>query len=119
MDKPLKSSKRPLPPVEKQWKKGVSGNPRGRPRKQDSLTTLLKDEVEKSCPADKEHRTWGELIVRATLQQAMKGNPAALREVWDRLEGKLKQSLEHSGTDDGPVVLQVVYKEENDEPDNQ
>ena len=81
MDKTSENG-RPAPPLEKRWKKGVTGNPRGRPRKQDSLTSLLKEEIEKICPADKESRTWGELIVRATLQLALKGNPVALREVW-------------------------------------
>ena len=118
MDKPNKNRKRPLPPVEKRWKKGVSGNPRGRPKKQDSLTSLLKKEMENICPADKKQRTWSELIVRATLQLAMKGNPAALHEVWDRSEGKLKQSLEHSGTGSRAVVLRVVYDEGRDEEPN-
>jgi len=112
MDKRVKRIGRPVPPVEKRWKKGVSGNPRGRPTKQDSLTSLLRDEIERICPADREKRTWKELVVRATLQLAMKGNPAALREVWDRLDGKLKQSLEHRTAGNQPVVLRVVYKDE-------
>src|SRR5215469_754084 len=69
---------RPLPPVENRWKKGTSGNPRGRPKKQDCLTHLLREEIQKICPADREKRTWKELIVRATLQLAMKGNATAL-----------------------------------------
>ncbi len=91
-DKPSSKNRRRLPPVETRWKKGESGNPKGRPKKQDSLTSLLREEIKKICPADREKRTWKELIVGATLQLAMKGNAAALREVWDRLDGKILQT---------------------------
>src|SRR5262245_40161853 len=46
-----------------------------------SSKSNLKEELEKTSPADKEGRTWKELIVLATLKLAMKGNAAALREV--------------------------------------
>ena len=102
---------RPLPPPERRWKKGVSGNPQGRPKKQDSLTNLLKEEIGKICPADREKRTWKQLIVRATLQLAMKGNATALKEVWERLDGKTLQTerLELGGTDRKQVLIKVVY----------
>jgi len=73
------NGRRRLPPIEKRWQNGVSGNPRGRPRKQECLTSLLKEEIAKICPADREKQTWKELIVRATLQLAMKGNATALK----------------------------------------
>jgi len=40
-----------------------------------------------------EGRTWKELIVIATLRLAMKGNAAALREVWDRVDGKVRLDI--------------------------
>src|ERR1019366_10305208 len=99
---------RPLPPVRRRWKKGFSGNPHGRPKKQDSLTTLLKEEIGNICPADREKRTWKELIVRATLQLAMKGNATALKEVWERLDGKTLQTgkLQLGGADGKEVLIQ-------------
>jgi hypothetical protein len=106
---------RPLPPVEKRWKKGTSGNPRGRPKKQDCLTQLLRDEIKKICPADREKRTWKELIVRATLQLAMKGNATALKEVWERLDGKVLQNekLQLGGVDGKQVTIEVVYRDQS------
>ena len=80
---------RPLPPVETRWKKGISGNPRGRPKKQDRLAILLRKELGKICPADRAGRTWEELLILASLQLALKGNPTAFKEVWERLEGKV------------------------------
>jgi len=38
---------RPLPPMETRWKKGVSGNPRGRPKKRDTLTDLIRQLLRK------------------------------------------------------------------------
>ena len=32
------------------WKPGESGNPRGRPPKQESLTSLLKEELDRISP---------------------------------------------------------------------
>jgi hypothetical protein len=109
---------RPLPPVENRWKKGTSGNPRGRPKKQDCLTQLLREEIRKICPADREKRTWKELIVRATLQLAMKGNATALKEVWERLDGKVLQTekLQLGGTDGKQVTIEVVYADQPNEP---
>lgn len=109
-----KDKRRPPPPVEHRWKKGTSGNPRGRPKKRDSLTSLLKEEIAKICPADREKRTWKELIVRATLQLAMKGNATALKEIWERLDGKVLQPerLQLAGTEGGEIKINVVY--END-----
>lgn len=52
----------------KPWPKGTSGNPAGRPRKADTLTSLLKDELDRIDPADLEGRTWNERIVLATLR---------------------------------------------------
>lgn len=102
---------RRVPPIEKRWKKGVSGNPKGRPPKELSLTSLLKSEIEKVCPADKQCRTWLELIVLATMQLAMKGNASALKEVWERIDGKVMQpgKLEIGGLGGKEVMIKVVY----------
>ena len=107
--------RRPPPPAEHRWKKGVSGNPRGRPKKRDSLTSLLKEEIAKICPADREKRTWKELIVRATLQLAMKGNATALKEVWERLDGKILQTekVQLAGTEGREIKINVVYEDGN------
>ncbi len=95
-------------------RKGTSGNPRGRPKEQDCLTQLLREEIQKICPADREKRKWKELIVRATLQLAMKGNATALKEVWERLDGKVLQTekLQLGGADGKQVTIEVVYADQ-------
>ena len=109
--------RRPPPPAEHRWKKGVSGNPRGRPKKRDTLTSLLKEEIKKICPADRQKRTYEELMVLATLQLAMKGNAVALKEVWERLDGKVLQTgkVQLGGSEGREVQIKVVYE---DGPEN-
>jgi len=75
------------------WKPGQSGNPDGRPPKKECLTSLLKEEIEKVNPEDTEGRTWKELLVLATMQWALKGNRGALKEVWERVDGKVQQAV--------------------------
>jgi hypothetical protein len=85
-------------------KKGEVRNPHGRPV--GGLAVLLQKEIEKICPGDKQGRTWKELIVIATMTLAMKGNATALKEIWERMEGKVTQPV--SGPDGGPVQLEYV-----------
>jgi uncharacterized protein DUF5681 len=52
-----------------QWKKGQSGNPKGRPPNATSLTALLRQEMNNLCPLinpktkQPYNKTWSELIV--------------------------------------------------------
>lgn len=99
-----------MPDKQGQWKKGQSGNAKGRPAKYASLTSLLKIEIEKVAPRDREKRTWKELIVLATMKLALKGHPQALREIWERLDGKPVQPI--AGPNDGPIKILVEYASE-------
>ena len=90
---------------------GVTGNRSGQPKKENCLTSLLKQEMSEICPADREKRT--KLIVRAMLQRAMKGNAAALREVWERIDGKVLQSGRvELGAEGQSVKISVTYEDE-------
>lgn len=40
-----------------------------------------------------------EIIVQALVRQAAKGNMIAIKEIFDRTEGRVAQALEHSGKD--------------------
>jgi hypothetical protein len=39
-------------------------------------------------PTDPEKRSWGELVVRGLVHQALKGNLMAFKEIFDRNDGK-------------------------------
>ena len=96
------------------WKTGQSGNPAGRPRNADCLTTLMRAEIEKIDPDDPEGRTWQEQIVLATIRLAIKGNSTALKEVWDRLDGKVAQAITGTGGEPLPGVITVQFVNSGD-----
>lgn len=54
-------------------------------------------------------------VVQALLRQAKKGNVNAVREVYDRVEGKAPQPLEHSGPGGSPLQL-IFQQDSNSEP---
>ena len=70
------------------FQKGNKANPAGRPRKDVSLTSLLKEEIEKIPEGSTDGKTWREILVLAWLRGAQ-GNAVLLKELLDRLEGKV------------------------------
>ncbi len=95
----------------KPFQKGKSGNPKGRPKKDVCLTSLLKEEIEKICPFNKENKTWLQLTVEATMRLAIQGNSTALKEVWERIDGKVKDNVV---VDAGIRVIEFPESEEDD-----
>jgi hypothetical protein len=94
----------------RQFQKGQSGNPRGRPKNDQSLTALLRREIRKICPEDRMGRTYLELIVQATMRLAIKGNATALSLVWDRLDGKVAFANEVENPRE--VIIRVEYDQD-------
>ena len=80
--------------IKPRWKPGQSGNPKGRPKKKYSLVSLLKEALEKLCPADKKKRTWAEVLTESLLVKAAKGDMTAQKIIWEYIEGKPKQEIE-------------------------
>ncbi len=72
------------------FKKGQSGNPSGRPKGSVSLITRLKQMLH-DTPKQ------GEAFIRDLIQQARAGNAPYMREIMDRLEGKIPDELHVSG----------------------
>lgn len=89
---------RPFPP-------GVSGNPKGRPKKGYSITEMMQ-EMLGSEPEKK--RALGEAI----LQKALAGDVTAIKTLWNYMDGMPKQGIELSGEDGGdiPVLIRVKYE---------
>ena len=81
-----------------QWRKGQSGNPKGRPPGR-SLT----DRLAAALNAD-DGRIAGE-IVEALIRQALKGRRDALRDIFDRIDGKPTARVELSGPDGDAIKV--------------
>lgn len=79
------------------WKKGVSGNPSG--SKGPGLFDLLTKKLDYVCDnqgrkcRNPEGLTWRERLVNSLLRHAEDGDSQALKEVWDRLEGRTKLDI--------------------------
>ena len=81
------------PPKETQWKKGQSGNPKGRPKKTKDLEKLFDQELSQNIRIHEngETRTLTKLeaIVKGTVLDALKGNPKARKIILDVSKGQL------------------------------
>lgn len=84
--------------------KGQSGNPNGRPPNGKALTNLLAKRGELT---GQDGRRNDEALVELVWTEALKGERWAIEMIWNRLEGKPVQPIEHSGDEDAPVRIVV------------
>jgi hypothetical protein len=106
----------PPPPVHSRFKKGQSGNPKGRPKLPDiseALAKILADE--------KDGRTALEQTLLALRAKAVRGDIRAAEALLDRAFGKPKQSVDHTtGGDKLPpsaIRVELVTPSQDDTPD--
>ena len=81
------------------WLPGHSGNPAGRPKKKPitrALEMIYLDPAEAMKSA------------RAIVKQVNRGNVNAFAQVTDRLEGKVVQAIEHTGTVTHELTVEQV-----------
>lgn len=79
-----------MPKTSTSFKPGNNANPKGRPPKGYSITEWFQN-MFTANPKVKEKL--GQVIV----QKAMRGDPTALKLVWNYMDGLPKQAIEHSG----------------------
>jgi len=78
-----------------EFKKGQSGNPKGRPRKLPELDALLAEVLGE----EKDGMTAAEAILKKLRQEAAKGNLRADEILLNRAYGMPRQRLAHTGAD--------------------
>ena len=87
------------------WKKGQSGNPKGKPKGAKTLTSTLKELLEREINV-KNHPITGEQNVRLTvremvmlslLKKASQGDVKAIETILERSDGKVPLPMEHTG----------------------
>ncbi|RMD73087.1 MAG: hypothetical protein D6822_00125 [Cyanobacteria bacterium J149] len=81
-----------------QFKRGVSGNPSGRPKKGYSITEWFRSMM-KAKPEVRD------AIGKKIIEKALKGDITAMKLIWNYMDGLPKQSHEISGPDGGPIPI--------------
>lgn len=77
------------------WKKGVSGNPDGRPQGTLSLVALLKKKLEEVPKGEK--KSYADMFIDRWVSEALEnGDFAALKEAVRYVDGMPKQSVDHT-----------------------
>jgi Family of unknown function (DUF5681) len=74
------------------FKPGVSGNPGGRPKSR-ALSEELRARLQQQYPGRGE-TTYGRLVAEKLVDLAIDGEIAAIREIFDRIEGKPRQAID-------------------------
>jgi hypothetical protein len=77
----------------KPWPKGMSGNPKGRP-KSITLSEAYRKQLAQPFPDDPQGRTYAEVIAEKLVMNAATGEVGSAREIADRTEGKPRQALD-------------------------
>jgi hypothetical protein len=90
---------------EHKWKKGQSGNLAGRPKGGVNLTSRLKRQLLEELPNTQHDGVKADLIIRALVEEAKAGNMQAINCILDRLEGRVTDKVEMSGSS---VIFNVI-----------
>ena len=88
-----------VPPGAKPFQKGQSGNPRGGSRR-GRLADILLRQLSELVEGDPKQRTAAEVIIRALIREAMRGNVRAMEICLERVDGKT------------PLPVNVMTREE-------
>ncbi len=87
--------------------KGVSGNPKGRPKKPDCLLDCIKEELSKPCRLNSS-LTNEQMIASMLVAQATKGNIKAIELMMSYLHVKPVQRIGIEGAEGKPLLIREV-----------
>lgn len=105
------------------WKKGVSGNPNGRPVGAKNFTTKVREALE--ALSDGKNISYEKELITAILDNAIvKKDIQAQKLIWNYLDGMPSQSIQHSGeiittlTDEQKEKLRKLLDDKQGSPEN-
>ena len=111
------------------WPKGVSGNPGGRPKNEQSISYWLKDfgqqtpaQLAELCAnyASELKKVKGDMpmfahiAIRALMGQINEPTPGLFSVILERTEGKVKDQVELTGDAAAPIRIEIAYSHPSD-----
>ena len=94
------------------FKQGQSGNPKGRPKKGETLTDLLREKIDIPKTA-KSKLTRKEKIIETLITMAEAGDVPAIKYVFDRMDGKPVETIK-AKVDGAIVNMEKINKKLED-----
>jgi Family of unknown function (DUF5681) len=110
MRKKAKPRGDPTQIVRFQWKHGESGNPKGRPRKE-PLTDILRAVLAEPIPnaQDPKQSQLAHALIRNWVLEAIRTKDTdMIAEIFNRIEGKVKDRVELGGEDGEPIRIERI-----------
>jgi Family of unknown function (DUF5681) len=102
------------PPEGKRFRKGESGNPKGRPRGSKNIATLLDEELSERVPVNENGKrktiTMRKAITKQTVRKAASGNEKFIKQVFeldglkDARDGSVPSATAPTDDDDRQVI---------------
>ena len=92
------------------WKRGQSGNPKGRPRKE-PLTDILRQVLAEMIPngPDRRQAQLALVLVRNWVLEAIRTkDTATIVEIFNRIDGKVQDRIALGGDDGEPIRIQPL-----------
>ena len=96
------------------WKPGQSGNPKGRPKKLNTIPDILRAIGEEEGTKNGEH-TKLDVVMRKVFEFALAGKSWAVEFIANRTEGKVTETHEIIGRD--PIPINLIFKKDADSDD--
>ncbi|MBW2991993.1 hypothetical protein KY345_02125 [Candidatus Woesearchaeota archaeon] len=77
------------------WKPGISGNPNGRPKKNETITDIVKNTLRREVETREGRRQLRELFSQKVIEMALKGDIQAIKLIWNYDSGMPDKLIEH------------------------
>ena len=95
-------------------------NKEGRPKGARSLSTVLREMLDEEIPVlidgKPEKKSFKDVIIRKLVKSAQAGNIRAVQEIFDRVEGKPKQTIDQTTEISGTMIFGGINIIKPDDP---
>jgi hypothetical protein len=97
------------------FQKGISGNPKGRPKKGQTMTDVLRMAMESPVTGPNGNKmTLKEAMASKLIELAASGESWAIKYIYDRIDGSPRQVTELTGEEGDPIQVHFVSPKEMD-----